>query len=116
MRHNRLLGILGVLLALGAVGASLAGPFEGHLARLPGDANALVMINVEKGRNSTFAKTAREEGRITAELDGELVSSPNIERIVMASKLDLESLTPVWDVALISTAIEPTVQELADHL
>ena len=82
--------------------------FTDMLSRIPGNANALVMINADKIRNSPFAR--RE---VQPSVNRHMVLPSEVDRVVLAAKLDTGSLTPVWEVAVVSTTNEPSLSKIA---
>lgn len=82
--------------------------FTDMLSQIPGNANALVMINADKIRNSAFAK--RE---VQPDANRHMVFPREVDRVVLAANLDTGSLSPVWEVAVVSTTSDPSLAKIA---
>ena len=115
MSRKLAIGLFAAVLVLGASQIGLAqGSFDDLLSRVPGDANTLIMVQVDKVRNSGFAKSAggvKEDTR--AALHGHAFSREHVARVVLASELDLASLRPVWEIGLAATTKAPSASEIA---
>ena len=115
-RYVRLTVLSVCLLTLVVSGSGLAASFKEHLVQVPGDANVLILINAEKARNSQYAKRLRAENQGAPLLDRSILTSPKIERAVMAAKLDMRTRSPLWELAVISTFNEPDLNKLSGLL
>jgi len=115
MSRNLGIAVLAAVLVFQTSQISFAqGSFDDLLSRVPGDANALIIVQVDKVRNSGFAKSAgglKDDTR--AALNGHAFSREHVARVVLASELDLASLLPVWEIALAATTKTPSASEIA---
>ena len=112
----RLIGSVICLAALCLPTIAFAGLYGEHLTQIPGDANVLILVNAAQAKNSTFAQRVRKESPETVQLNRSLYTSPNVERVVMASKFDFQSRLPVWELAIVSTKTEPNLKKLSQFL
>jgi hypothetical protein len=91
-----------------------AASFEELLQRLPADANALVVLNVEKVKQSPLAqREGWHEKHLKAFAAAPLLLPPSAQRFVLGSHLDLETMTPTWEVAVMEVSTNPSVDEIA---
>lgn len=109
-------GLVVALVSLAAGASALAASFKDNLARVPGDANVLIMINAGKTRTSAFAQRLLREDPASAHLDRSILSGPNVDLIVTAAKLDMESRTPIWELGVVSTKEALRMPKLAAYL
>ncbi len=102
-----------VLLAI-AFARPAAGQFDGLVHFIPDDANAMLLIDVDKLLASPMA---REEGW-RAELDqsfaaGLVILPPQSSRFLLASRLDFRLQRPLWRVAAMEVKYEPSAPKAA---
>lgn len=89
-----------VVLALLA-GPAAAAEFEPLLAKLPADSNLICVVNTQKVFSSELG--AAEQWKQSYQenfADSPLNMPPEAQKFVVGSKLDLASLTPVWEAAV----------------
>jgi hypothetical protein len=88
--------------------------FEELLRRVPGEANALIMVNAAKARTSEFI---RREGRIIEEaeagMDHHVFAASEVELLVRAANIDMGTLEPVWELSLATLNAEPKLAVIA---
>ena len=90
------------------------GQFQQLLARVPSWANAVVILNVEKAKQSP---TGQAEG-LTEKIDkafreGLIPVPPDATRFVLAAELDLEFMSPIWEAAVMDLAETPNMNLIA---
>jgi hypothetical protein len=97
-----------------ALARPAAGQFGGLVQFIPDDANAMLLIDVDKLMASPMAK---EEGWRT-ELEqafsgGLIILPPQSSRVLFASRLDFQLLQPRWRVAAMELKYEPSAPKAA---
>lgn len=83
--------------------------FADMLGRVPGDANALVMIDADKIRSSPFARTQAKSN-----VHQHMILPEVVDRVVLASNLDIASLKPISEVAIVSIKEKASMAKIAD--
>ena len=90
-----------VLAAMGFVAPTNAGSFGDMAKHIPSDANVVVLFNVQQILNSPMAKSGGwKESHDQAFAAGMVFLPPEATRFVMASRMDMETFTPIWEVVL----------------
>jgi len=87
--------------------------FDGLLRRVPGDANALVMINVAKARGSAYL---RREGPVVDSADRYVFAPSEVDLLVRAANLDVSTLQPAWEMTVLTTKSDLQVGAIARYL
>ena len=88
--------------------------FASLVARVPKDANALIMLNAEGIRRSPLARKQGWDTKLSDAYEaGLIVLPPQGQYMVMASKIDLDFMEPVWEVALLNTSQEVSIPKVA---
>ncbi len=102
-----------------AVGlASFAGvaradePLAELLRRVPGSTNALAVIDVKALNATPIAKREGWRDRRQMITDGASFLPKNVDRIVMASTIDLSDFHNIWNLALVDLAVNATTDGL----
>jgi hypothetical protein len=84
------------------------------LARAPADANTLVMIQAEKIRGSKFAQTTGwDAGDAPPGGLRSILPRHEIRRALLASRLNLLDLSEHWQVGILETASDPSLELFA---
>ena len=94
-----------------------AADFAPLLSRIPATANALIVMDVEAIFGSELAK--REKWRATYAdrfAAAPLIIPPKAQRFVMGAELDIQSMTPRWEVASMQLSVDRTLPEIAKTL
>lgn len=96
--------------------ASVMGQFDEMVKHIPGQANVLVMVNAEK----LFASEAATSGNWAAErgkrFDSGLTCIPaKATKVVIGSQVDLETMHPMWDAAVVAFATAPSLADVSQH-
>ena len=97
--------------------SSVAADFVPLLNRIPGTANALIVMDVEAIFGSDLAK--REGWRKTYAdrfAAAPLIIPPKTQLFVMGAELDIQSMTPRWEVASMQLSVDRTIPEIAKQL
>jgi hypothetical protein len=85
--------------------------------RVPSSANALVLINVDKIMSSPVAQAESWEADRSKRFNAGLTNiPPNADQLVLASQLNLSSMRPIWEAALVRADAAPPLQTLAKDL
>lgn len=87
-------------------------PLREMLRRVPDNANALAVIDVKALDDSPLAKRQGWKDRRQALSDGTSFLPKNVDRIVMASTIDLASMKNTWNLALVDLAVNATPDAL----
>ncbi len=104
-----MVGLWSLALASQACKVQAEVSFTDMLERVPGQANALVMIDADKIRSSPIA-----QAQAKTNVHQHMLISEKVDRVVLASNLDLGSLKPAWEVAIASTKEEGSMPKIAD--
>ncbi len=92
---------------------STAEDFKDLVAKVPSGANTIVVLNMEKVRNSRMgAREGWSKSLAQAHADGLFVAPPQATRFVLASQLDFEFVEPLWEAAVVETGAPVTVEEV----
>jgi len=92
----------------------LVAQIEGLRTRIPSDANAVVVIDVEKLFGSPVADRERWEAKREAAFNaGVTFLSPNTQGVVIAAKLDLEYGKTLWELAQVRLAEDGNIARVA---
>lgn len=84
--------------------------------RLPADANAVIVVNATAMYDSPLGKKENWRERFAdAAESSPLMLPPSTERAVLAAELDIASLRPEWESAVMTLSVDPTVQQVAER-
>jgi hypothetical protein len=98
----RIAAVLGLLTATTAPAAE---PFRALVDRLPRTANAIVILNMEKAKNSELGKSEGWSQRVDKAFDAGLSRVPPMAtRFVLAAELDFTTMQPAWEAAVMDLA------------
>jgi len=114
---------MAVLTALTLLTTSLPSPtaraatFDELLLLVPEEANALVMLNMDKILDSTPAQSGNWRKKL-ADLSEStsLLLPPSARQFLLATDLDIEHMQPRWQAAAMELSIDPSPREIAEHL
>jgi hypothetical protein len=102
------------LCALIAAPAHAAEPFDQLLARVPEQANAVIMINVPALHKSAQGKRDHwETQHQTNFLGGVTAIPPTVNRLVMAAQINARTLGTSWSIALAELTREASMADIA---
>ncbi len=91
-----------------------ADEFQGLVNRVPHSANAMVLLNLEKAKNSALGQKEDWKGKIqNAFAAGAARIPPQAARFVMASQIDFEFMEPLWEAAVMDLDEEIPLGPLA---
>lgn len=94
--------------------ASAQTDFQRLLARVPSSANAVVILNVEKAKQSPAGLAEGLAAKLeTAFQEGLICVPPSSSRFVLAAEMDLEFMSPIWEAAVMDFAEAPTMSLIA---
>jgi hypothetical protein len=89
-----------VLAALGGIASTASAQLQQLAAKVPADANSLVLLNIEKVMNSPAAvKNKWNTDHSKSYSAGITFLPPNSKAAVLAAQYDFEMMKPVWQVA-----------------
>lgn len=106
-RFSALLMVLGIV-------CSVQGQFGGLTSRIPRDANAIVILNTERIKASPLAQ--KENWRAQheqAHASGLTILPPTARHFVLAAKMDLDYMQPIWEVVLAELSYTPSMAQIA---
>jgi hypothetical protein len=99
---SRTAALLGLLAAAAAPAAE---PFRGLVDRLPRTANSVVILNMEKAKNSALGKRERWSANVNRAFESGISRVPPMAtRFVLAAELDFTTIQPAWEVAVMEVA------------
>jgi hypothetical protein len=79
-----------------------ADEFQDLVNKIPRSANAVVLLNMEKAKNSPLGLKENWRAKIEQAFEDGLVRvPPQAKRFVLASQIDFEFMEPLWDSAVI---------------
>ena len=105
--------IYALLLLLGTASAAVADVRE-LLGRIPGDANALVIIDVDKMVNSPMGKQEGWKEKLAdAYANKPMVVLPGTKRVAMGALLELGTGEPIWEVSVMEIDSVPAIKDIA---
>lgn len=82
---------------------------------LPPDANAVVVVNATAMYDSPLGKKEDWRQKFSdASMSSPLMLPPTAERAVIGSELDIATLRPDWEAAVMTVSVDPTVQQVAE--
>jgi hypothetical protein len=105
--------VLAALWSLGFTGIA-SGQFEELAAKVPGSANAIVLLNAEQLLASPLAK--REgwaKNYDSAFASGSVGIPPDTRKLVLAAQIDFDHHHPLWELAVADFGQERTMAEVA---
>ena len=96
----------------------LAGPasadFKSLVARVPSDANALVLIDVEKMLNSPLGVREGWKAKMAnAYAQKPMTVPPDASRLVMAALIDSSDMEPIWELSVMDLTKAPSLDLMA---
>lgn len=90
--------------------------FKGMRARIPSDANVLILLNVDKMLGSRVADRERWEARRQAAYDaGVSALPPDATEVVLAGRSDLEFGESIWELSMVRLERERNVSTVAQR-
>jgi hypothetical protein len=109
----RLLAILALLAACARSGVA-DDEFQDLVNQIPRSANAVVLLNMEKAKNSPLGQKEDFKGKLErAFAAGAARVPPQATRFVMASEIDFDLMEPIWEAAVMDLDEEMTLGPLA---
>ena len=108
-----LISVLFVLTFLVMTPSSLA-QFDRLLNYVPADANTVTVLNLDKILNSVHGLNKHWKDKLAKKsADRPLALPAKTTRAVLASRIDLEYMKPIWELAIIELKDIPTMKEIA---
>ncbi len=96
--------------------ATAQGPFESLLADVPPTANTLVLIDVKAAYSSPVAKSEKWSSEYFEKYKSGIgFVPPDAEAVVIASEVNLSSMTREYQVGLVKVSRLPTIRGLAER-
>jgi hypothetical protein len=88
--------------------------FGDLIKRLPRSANAIVLLNMEKAKQSPMGVREGWAKKVDKAFNSGLIRvPPQAARFVLASQIDLASMEPVWSAAVVDLADDLSLEQLA---
>lgn len=82
--------------------------------RLPANANAAIVVNATAMYDSALGKKENWRAKFADSAESSpLMLPPGTERAVLAAELDIASLRPQWEAAVMALSVDPTAQQIA---
>lgn len=82
--------------------------------RLPANANATIVVNATAMYDSPLGKKENWRAKFADSAESSpLMLPPGTERAVLGAELDIASLRPQWEAAVMALSVDPTVQQVA---
>jgi hypothetical protein len=104
-------------MALATIPSVAMAQIDQLVQRVPSSANALVLINVDKIMESPVAQAESWKADRSKRFNAGLTNiPPNADQLVLASQLNLSSMRPIWEAALVQADAAPPLQTLAKDL
>lgn len=92
------------VMALSGRWSFAADEFQDMVNKIPRSANSVVLLNMEKAKNSPLGLKENWSAKIDKAFEDGLVSvPPQAKRFVLASQIDFEFMEPLWEAAVIET-------------
>lgn len=103
-----------IVVALLAWTPSSQAQFGRLLNYVPADANTVTVLNLDKMLNSVHGMNKHWKDKLAKKaVDRPLALPAKTTRAVLASRIDLEYMKPIWELAIIELKDIPTMQEIA---
>lgn len=89
--------------------------FGDLLNYVPADANAVMVLNLEKMIDSPLGKEKKWKEKMSQEsAERPLDLPPAAGRVVLASRIDLEYMKPLWEMAILEMKESPSMKDIAN--
>jgi len=99
---------------LSASTATVRGDFKKLLDRIPPNANAIVVVDLERVMNSPLAKKENwKEMQADAYAEKPMVVPPGATRLITAAMINTATLSPVWEVSVMDLSKAPSLEAIA---
>ncbi len=90
------------------------GAFQSLVGQLPRSANAVVLLNLEKAKQSPMGVRLGWKEKIEKAFEEGLTRvPPHATQCVLAAQLDFESMRPVWEAAILDLSRAPSLEAIA---
>ena len=89
-------------------------PFQSLVGQLPRSANAVVLLNIEKAKQSPMGVRLGWKEKIEKAFEEGLTRvPPHATRLVLGAQLDFESMRPLWEAAILDLSRAPSMETIA---
>ena len=106
--------LLALASTMAAIATANAQTFVQLSRRLPANANATIVVNATALYDSPLGKKENWRARFADSAESSpLMLPPGTERAVLAAELDIASLRPQWEAAVMALSVDPTPQQIA---
>ena len=114
---SRVILTMGVLFWIGSLAVRPArAQFDEMVKHVPRQANAIFLVNAEKAFASEIAKSQGWQAMRGKRFDSGLTCIPaKATHMVIASQLDLESMHPAWEAAIVEFPAAPSLEDIKQH-
>lgn len=117
MVWHRSFSCLILALAVATTTSPALAQFNNMAAAVPGDANVLMLLSVERILASPIAQREDWAGKFDKAYSAGLTEIPtDSDRVLVASQVDLEYLKPVWEMAVLDLNRTPSLAYIAKQL
>lgn len=91
--------------------------FADMVKRVPGSANALIMVDAKALFNSPIARSEGWEGSREKQFAAGLTSlPPHAGKLMLAANIDVELMHPTWEVAIAEMEAKTVINSLASRV
>jgi hypothetical protein len=112
MKHATLLAV--ILALAGSTAGAADEAFQDLVNQLPRSANAVVLLNIDKAKNSPMGQRDGWQEKMAKRFsDGAIRVPPQAMRMVMGAHLDLDTMHPIWEAAVVDLAKEVDIAKIA---
>jgi hypothetical protein len=96
------------------VAQPVSAQFQDLIKNLPRSANAVMLMNMEKAKQSPLGvREGWKDNLEKAYADGLIRVPPQATRYVLAAQLDFATMQPTWESALMDLAVQPSMNSIA---
>lgn len=107
--------VFGALLAFAAASQSAFAQFEELVKQVPRSANAVVILNLEKAKNSPMGQREGWAARIEKSFEEGLTRvPPQATQFVLAAELDFQGMEPMWQAAVLNLNSDVLIDKIAE--
>lgn len=111
---RRFASLLTVASTMAALATAHGQTFVQLSRRLPANANAAIVVNATAMYDSPLGKKENWRAKFADSAESSpLMLPPGTERAVLAAELDIASLRPQWEAAVMALSVDPTPQQIA---
>ena len=108
-----LLGTSLIVLVVAASSCFADDEFQDLVNQVPRSANAIVLLNMDKAKNSPLGQKEDWAAKVEKAFEAGLMRvPPQAKRFVLASQIDFEFMEPMWDAAVLELDRDLTIKQI----